>query len=70
MHTRRAVCAGVNGRAICAISLEAWSRQVVRDRCTVSLVFDRRLCMHGVRNVPVCAGVWFAQYRLMGAHVR
>ena len=44
------------GRAVRARSLDGYSRQVIRDRCTVSLAYDRRFFMRGVRCRPMCAG--------------
>ena len=57
------------GRAIRARSLDGCSRQLIEDRCTVSLAYDRRFYLRGVRYVPMCADVQFVPDRLTGAHV-
>lgn len=70
LHVVRTVCAHTWGRAIRARSLNGFSCQAIRDRCTVSLAYDRRFYMRNVRYVPMCAGVRFVQDRSTGAHVR
>ena len=58
------------GHATRARSLDGCSRQVIQDRCTVSLAYVRCFYIRGVPYVPVYAGVRVVQDRLTGAHVR
>ena len=57
VHVRRTVCAGVCRRTSSIRLLDGCSRQVIRSRCTVSLAFERCLCMRSERYVLKRSGL-------------